>query len=292
MPLRAEAARVETKAANLQVYRDPEVVSHYAALNYLTPCELLLFDTYIRPGMEILDIGVGGGRTTSCLADKASRYVGVDYSEEMVRACRDKFSTLEFDVADASDLSGFPDASFDAIVIAFNGLDYLFPNDRRGQCLRECARVLRTGGVLIFSSHNPRSIFVRPAWSRERLRAFAANRVPEESAFFGTIVAVLTVAKGAHSCCRATGESIMRIGRLCTKAAFWRGEGYVFDPAHGGLMTHCSTPDRVHEELTRLEFRLEASRGDDYPRRSHSLVTDWYYYVFSKAASTTGEPCA
>ena len=85
MPLRAHSAQVETKAANLQVYRDPEVVSHYASLDYLTACERLLFDTYLKPGMAILDIGVGGGRTTPYLSQKASRYVGVDYSEEMVR---------------------------------------------------------------------------------------------------------------------------------------------------------------------------------------------------------------
>ncbi len=175
MPLRAQSARVETKASNLQAYRDPEVVSHYAALDYLTACERLLFDTYIKPGMAILDIGVGGGRTTPYLSRKAARYVGVDYSEEMVQSCRRKFPELEFLVSDASDLSGFSDASFDAIVIAFNGLDCVSPEERRWQCLRECARVLRAGGVLIFSSHNPRSILVRPAWDRERLRAFAGN---------------------------------------------------------------------------------------------------------------------
>ena len=133
--------------------------------------------------MAILDIGVGGGRTTPYLSQKASRYVGVDYSEEMVRTCRNKFPGLEFMVADASDLSAFPDASFDAIVIAFNGLDYLFPNEKRRQCLRECGRVLRADGVLVFSSHNPRSIFVRPAWDRERLRAFAGTIVSETERF-------------------------------------------------------------------------------------------------------------
>jgi ubiquinone/menaquinone biosynthesis C-methylase UbiE len=285
-------SQVETKAANLEVYCDPAVVSHYAALNYLTPCERLLFETYIQPGMKILDIGVGGGRTTPYLADKASRYVGIDYSAEMIKTCRNKFQHLEFEVADASNLSRFSDASFDAVVISFNGIDCLVPEERRWQCLRECSRVLRGGGVFIFSSHNPRSILLRPAWSRDRLRAFTAKLVPESTRFHGSAFAILTVAKAVHSFVRAMGSSVWRTGRRLPTAAFWRGEGYVFDPAHGGLLLHCSVPEHVREELTRFDFRPETLQGDDYPRRSHYLVTDWYYYVFSKSANAAGELCA
>jgi trans-aconitate methyltransferase len=96
---------VQEEALNLRTYRVPAVASHYAALNYLTPCEQLLFRTYIKPGMAVLDLGVGGGRTTSYLSRIASRYVGVDYSEAMIHACRRKFLDLDFMLADASDLS-------------------------------------------------------------------------------------------------------------------------------------------------------------------------------------------
>jgi SAM-dependent methyltransferase len=291
MPSPAQSARVETKKSSLQAYRDPKVVSHYAALDYLTACERLLFDTYIKPGMAILDLGVGGGRTTPYLSRKAARYVGVDYSEEMVQSCRRKFPEKEFLVCDASDLSGFSDASFDAIVIAFNGLDCVSPEERRWQCLRECARVLRAGGVLIFSSHNPRSIFVRPAWNRERLRVFTGKLVPERSILFPVMLWSLALAKSGHSFLRAAAESGGRMLRRVPKPAFWRGEGYLFDPAHGDLMTHCWTPARVREELARFDFRQAAVLGDDYPRRSRELVTDWYYYVFCKA-SAAGELCA
>ncbi|MGA9814533.1 MAG: methyltransferase domain-containing protein [Terriglobales bacterium] len=291
MPLRAQSARVETKAANLHAYRDPQVVSHYAALEYLTACERVLFDTYIKPGMAILDIGVGGGRTAPYLSEKAARYVGVDYSEEMVQSCRRKFPELDFLVSDASELSGFSDASFDAIVIAFNGLDCVSPEERRWQCLRECGRLLRAGGVLIFSSHNPRSILVRPGWDRGRLRAFAGRLVSERSVFFPATLWALTAVKSGHSCLRAVAESGGRMLRRVPKPAFWRGEGYLFDPAHGGWMTHCWTPGRVQRELARFDFRQIAVLGDDYPRRSGELVTDWYYYVFAREGAA-GELCA
>jgi len=69
------------QAAHLKVYSAPEIVAQWAAMDSLTACEQLLFDTYLRPGMAILDLGVGGGRTTPYLSAIASRYVGVDYSE-------------------------------------------------------------------------------------------------------------------------------------------------------------------------------------------------------------------
>jgi ubiquinone/menaquinone biosynthesis C-methylase UbiE len=291
MPLRAQAESVQSKATNLGVYRNPEVVSHYASLDYLTACERHLFDTYLTPGMAILDMGVGGGRTTPYLFRKASRYVGVDYSDEMVHLCRDKFPQLEFLVADASDLSKFSDGSFDAIVFSFNGLDYLFPEEQRWKCLRECERVLRTGGVFVFSSHNPRSVLVRPSWDRERLRAFAGKLAPKRSASYSATLSTLTMVKSLHSFLRATVESVGRICRRFPKAAFWRGEGYLFDPAHGGLMTHYATPARVRKELSRFSFRQETLLGDDHPRGSHGLVTDWYYYVFIKEENAAGRPC-
>jgi len=146
--------------------------------------------------------------------------------------------------------------------------------------------------VFVFSSHNPRAIFVRPAWNQERLRAFAGKLVHERGVLYPVIVSALTSLKWLHSLFRATAESVARICRMASKTAFWRGGGYLFDPAHGGWMTHCGTPDCVRQELGRFNFRQEAFLGDDYPRRSHELVTDWYYYVFRKLEAAEGKSCA
>src|SRR5215471_249530 len=118
------------QAAHLKVYNTPEIVARYAAMDSVSACEQALFDSYLRQGMAILDLGVGAGRTTPHLSAIASRYVGIDYSEEMIRACRSKFPHLQFNVADASDLSQFHDASFDAVVFSYNGIDCL-PHEKR-----------------------------------------------------------------------------------------------------------------------------------------------------------------
>jgi len=280
--LKTETMPRRGQVANLHTYRAPEVASHYAALNYLTPCERLLFRTYVKPGMAVLDLGVGGGRTTPYLSRVASCYVGVDYSDVMIQACRRKFPDLAFALADASDLSVFEDASFDAIVFSFNGLDYVVPGEKRSRCLRECNRVLRSGGVLVFSSHNPRSILVRADWDHGRLRAFARRFVSQRNVGFPLIVGVLTAAKATHALLSAAAGCALRIIRRVPRHAFWHGEGDLHESSHGGLMIHCSIPAHVVAELAEFGFQSVQVLGDDYPRVSRPFLTDWYYYVFSK----------
>src|ERR1700730_10292203 len=138
----ADAKTDPQRDPNIPIYNAAPIVQHYAALNYLTPCEQLLFETYLKPGMAILDLGVGGGRTTPYLSSIAARYVGVDYAGEMISACRRKFPHLNFEVGNAADLSIFPSSSFDAVVMAFNGMDYVIPDESRLLALREIGRVL------------------------------------------------------------------------------------------------------------------------------------------------------
>src|SRR5271157_976370 len=101
----ADAKPASQPDPNILTYNAPEVAEYYAGLNYLTACERQLFEAYLRPGMAILDLGVGGGRTTAYLSSIASRYAGVDYASEMIASCRKKFPQLEFDVGNAADLS-------------------------------------------------------------------------------------------------------------------------------------------------------------------------------------------
>jgi SAM-dependent methyltransferase len=278
----AVTSAVRASARNLKVYDQPAVVSHYSALQYLTPCEEYLFDRFIQPGCAVLDLGVGGGRTTSFLGETASSYIGLDRSADMIRSCQRKFPQYRFEVGDACDLSVFADASFNAVIMAFNSFDYVLAAADREQCLRACYRLLKSGGVLIFSSHNPRSVLVRPAWNRERVENFCARRCSPTSGLFGPFLVLGNIARWSLAAGQAGAATLARFSRAIVSRAFWQGEGCVFDSAHGGLFTHCWTPTRAMTAVTARGFQVETYMGDDYPRRSGIFVTDWFYYVFRK----------
>jgi SAM-dependent methyltransferase len=110
----------------------------------------------VRPDatdQPILDLGVGAGRTIPLVLPISRDYVGLDYTAELVRACRDKYPDVRVVHGDARDLSRFADESFQLVMFSFNGIDAVCPPDRV-VILREIRRVLRPGGTLLFSTHN------------------------------------------------------------------------------------------------------------------------------------------
>ena len=289
---RAPGGSGKQEDPNLDIYNKSEVAEHYASLDYISPCEKALFGAFLKPGDAILDLGVGGGRTTPHLSRLASRYVGVDYAPKMIAACQQKFPQLEFLVADATNLALLSDRTFDCVVMAFNGMDYLIPGKSRQQCLAEIHRVLKKDGVLIFSSHNPRAIFSRLAWNRKKIDEVAERLAGRRKWLLEPVRALLLCLRVAVAVLRSGMESVLRLFRRVARRAFWSGDGYMVDPAHGGLLTHYAVPGRVIAELKQHGFRFLRFTGDDYPRRSREYVTDWYYYVFQKTEPSASSRCA
>jgi len=146
-------------AKNLKAYQSHGIVQYYAQLQQLQPAEATIL-AHLKdslPRMTMLDMGVGGGRTTQHFAKVVADYTGIDYSADMVSACQQRFAgSLQpdsFAVCDARDMSRFPDNTFDFILFSFNGLDYIEHGDRI-QALQEIQRVGKPGGYFCFSTHN------------------------------------------------------------------------------------------------------------------------------------------
>jgi len=144
---------------NQDGYRLPSVAAVYARESVLLAPEetiLRLMLPELRTA-RMLDLGVGGGRTTLHFATCVREYVGADYSESMIRECQRRFAgypdRLSFVVCDARSLQMFASESFDFILFSFNGIDSVNHSDRL-TILKEIRRVGKQGGWFCFSSHN------------------------------------------------------------------------------------------------------------------------------------------
>jgi len=247
----------EPKIDNLNVYTNSKTVDYYDRLAGLQPCEELVFSKYVAPAVTVLDLGVGGGRTTPYLSSENRQYVGVDYSSAMTDICRKKFPALPFHTLDASDLSFFEANKFDVVVFSFNGIDYLYPDGQRMKCLKEVNRLLKAGGIFIFSVHNARVAFIRP-----QLRS-------------------VDIPRKIWRLLRST-KNILLLLRQLRRKAFYHGVGYITDPVHGDLLTHTSIPYFVTEELAKADFRVLEVVSGNYPVCSGEYTSPWYYYVAQK----------
>lgn len=104
-------------------------------------------------GKNILDIGCGAGRTSHYFRNFTHQYTGVDYSKSMVDHCNRQYPEVVFNHCDARDLSCYADNEFDFVMFSYNGIDYI-DHEGRIQALKEIYRVLKKGGLFVFSAHN------------------------------------------------------------------------------------------------------------------------------------------
>ncbi len=161
-----------------QVWNSDRVLSTYASVADLQkPEETILHLLRDRlPGWRMLDLGIGGGRTTVHFEPLVYEYHGTDYAERMVETCQQRFPKVgprtRFFVLDATRMKGLPNYYYDFVLFSFNGIDCVAPQER-DHVFREVQRVCKPGGYFVFSSHNLLYVptMYRPKWYR-RWREF------------------------------------------------------------------------------------------------------------------------
>jgi SAM-dependent methyltransferase len=147
----------------------------YASDLALTPPERTLLQMFrgAWQDLDVLDLGVGAGRTAYTFAGLARRYVGIDFSPGMIEHARrlvGEDARTSFVVQDVRDLSPWHGQDFRFVLFSFNGIDAVDPADRR-IVLSEVRQVIADDGVFAFSSHSLHALPFDTSLRRPSLRA-------------------------------------------------------------------------------------------------------------------------
>jgi ubiquinone/menaquinone biosynthesis C-methylase UbiE len=140
---------------NKEFYEQKNIGEFYNNFHQLFDSEITLFEIAAPDytGKIMVDIGIGGGRTTEFLLPKCSKYMGFDYSETMIVEALKRFPETDLKVGDARNMDFISDNFADFVLFSYNGIDSV-NNEDRGLILKECYRILKAGGSFAFSCHN------------------------------------------------------------------------------------------------------------------------------------------
>ncbi|HLY85634.1 MAG TPA: class I SAM-dependent methyltransferase [Gaiellaceae bacterium] len=108
-----------------------------------------ILEGYVRPGDRVLDAGAGPGRFTLELLRLGAHVTALDISPAQLELLRARVPDVEAMLGDITDLSRFPDDSFDVTVCFGGPLSYVL--DRADNAVAELARVTKRGGHVLVS---------------------------------------------------------------------------------------------------------------------------------------------
>jgi SAM-dependent methyltransferase len=142
--------------------------------------EALVKELGITTGMKVLDLGCGDGTTALPAARLGADVLGADIAHNLVeagnnRAKNEGLTNCKFQEADASNLRGLDDDSFDIVVSIFGAMFAPRPFD----VAKEMVRVARPGGRIVMGNWIPND----PTLVAQILRISAAYSPPPPEGF-------------------------------------------------------------------------------------------------------------
>ncbi len=111
---------------------------------------------YFNACQRVLDVGCGRGEFLELLQESHISAHGIDMDAEMVNACRKK--GLDVSLAEARDFLRTDGEAFDGIFCS-QVIEHMSPQEAQ-DFLTLCSKRLKTGGVLVLITLNPRNIRV------------------------------------------------------------------------------------------------------------------------------------
>lgn len=149
------------------------IASRYEA-HYGDEYSMRFRDAFIYPrmfhgvalkGKRVLEAMCASGQTTAYMRSRGAHVVGLDISSALIASFQNRWPGTETRCASILD-TGFPDASFDAVVVAGGLLHHVHPDVQNA--VAEIARILKPGGYFCFYEPHSGSFpdRVRKLWYR------------------------------------------------------------------------------------------------------------------------------
>lgn len=138
----------------------------YKATIYQSLPHLKMFETAVKglsltDGLKVLDAGCGAGDVTDYLIkeEKSIEIYGIDFSEEMLKKARSRFSGIgvNFQRADLSEPLPLNDESFDRLVC----VSVLFAVPDIEKTLKEFCRILKNGSIMVLVEPTPQFNYMK-----------------------------------------------------------------------------------------------------------------------------------
>jgi ubiquinone/menaquinone biosynthesis C-methylase UbiE len=130
-------------------------------IEFLTTMHSL--DKIVKPNSRILEVGAGTGRYSFYFTEQGHRVTALDITPKHVNLMKEKARNKDLDISivlgNAKELSEFKDDSYD-VVLCLGPLYNFSREEEKIQCIGECLRVLKSGGILAVAYINRFSVFV------------------------------------------------------------------------------------------------------------------------------------
>jgi ubiquinone/menaquinone biosynthesis C-methylase UbiE len=199
---------------------------------------------------DLLELGCGTGSLAVALQPMGGyRYTATDRSAEMIRHARHKAAqarvSVTFGVADFTDFQ--VEEPVNAVVLLYDGLNYLLEKEQVAALLRCAYAALRPGGIFLFDQSTPANSINNEVYfeGQGRTRSFSYVRQSRYDAETRLHTTTFTLTAGRE---RLQEEHVQRAYHLAEIHALVQASGFTEIAAYDDFSTIPATEDaeRIH----------------------------------------------
>lgn len=146
------------------------LLSRHGSVEYLTTMRYI--EKYLKPGMDILEIGAATGRYSHALARMGYRVDAVELVKHNIRLFNEitqPGENITIRQGNAKDLSFYGDGTFD-MTLLLGPMYHLFTEEEQKQALSEAIRVTKPGGLIYAAYCGNEATMIQYCFGRGMIR--------------------------------------------------------------------------------------------------------------------------